>query len=185
MAEKLNNSAEAKAVIYARVSTSDQETKNQVDALTKWAADKGLNITNIYQENESAWRHGHQAAFAELLADALHYRFDYVLVWALDRVSREGPLAVLKIIDYLKRRGIKLLSYQESWTEAPGELGDLLYALVAWVAQFESRRLSERTKAGLVRARQAGKHLGRSPGKKDKKKRRRRTKAEVLASRNL
>ena len=185
MVEKLNNIAKEKAVIYARVSTGEQETENQINVLTKWAESKGFNITNVYQENESAWKDGHQGAFAELLSDELHYRFDYVLVWALDRVSREGPLAILKIIDYLKRRGVKLLSYQEQWTEAPGELADLLYAIVAWVAQFESKRRSERTLAGVARAKQQGKHCGRLPGAKDKKKRHRRTKAEVKAVRNL
>lgn len=175
----------SKAAIYIRVSTKEQETKNQLDVLTKWATDKDFRITKVYQESESAWKDGHQAAFAELLEDAAHYRFDYVLVWALDRVSRQGPLAVLKIIDWLKRRGIKFLSYQETWTEAPGELGDLLYALVAWVARFESQRLSERTRAGQARARKEGKHMGRPVGKGDKKKRHRRTKAEVVAARKM
>jgi len=185
MVEKLNNIDKAKAVIYARVSTGEQETENQINVLMKWAESKGFKVTKVYQENESAWKNGHQAAFAELLADALHYRFDYVLVWALDRVSREGPLAVLKIIDYLKRRGVKLLSYQETWTEAPGELADLLYAIVAWVAQFESKRRSERTLAGVARAKKQGIHCGRLSGAKDKKKRHRRTKAEVMAVRKM
>ena len=100
MVEEFNNIDKAKAVIYARVSTGEQETENQINVLMKWAESKGFKVTKVYQENESAWKSGHQAAFADLLADALHYRFDYVLVWALDRVSREGPLAVLKIIDY-------------------------------------------------------------------------------------
>lgn len=177
--------SKSKAAIYIRVSTKEQETKNQLDVLTKWVADKGLQITNVYEESESAWKDGHQAAFAELLEDAAHYRFDYVLVWALDRVSRGGPLAVLQIIDRLKKSGVKLLSLQESWTEAPGELGDLLYALVAWVARFESQRLSERTRAGQARARKEGKHMGRPEGRSDSKKRHRRTKAEIVAARKL
>ncbi|MFC1956164.1 recombinase family protein, partial [Chloroflexota bacterium] len=64
--------------------------------------------------------------------------------------------------------------YQESWTEAPGELGELLYALSGWVARMESERRSERTKAGLARLVARGKRLGRPPGSKDKKKGRRR-----------
>jgi DNA invertase Pin-like site-specific DNA recombinase len=175
----------SKAAIYIRVSTKEQETKNQLDVLNKWAADKGLQVTNVYQESESAWKDGHQAAFAELMEDATHYRFDYVLVWALDRLSRGGPLAVLQIIDRLKKKGVKLLSIQESWIEAPGELGDLLYAIVAWVARFESQRLSERVKAGQARARNEGKHMGRPLGKKDKSKRHRRTKVEIVAARRF
>ncbi len=63
---------------------------------------------------------------------------------------------------------------QEPWTEAGGELLDLLLAIAGWVARMESNRRSERTKAGLARAVAQGKRLGRPPGSKDKKKRSRR-----------
>ena len=97
-----------------------------------------------------------------------------VLVWSLDRLSREGALAILSLVQRLSVCGVRVLSYQESWTEAPGELGELLYALAGWVARMESQRRSERTKAGLVRVKAQGKKLGRPIGSNDKKKRRRR-----------
>jgi len=128
----------------------------------------------IYQENESAWRNGHQRELAKLLDDARKRKFDTVLVWALDRLSREGPLAILTLVNRLKLCGVRVISYQESWTEAPGEIADLLYALTGWVARMESQRRSERTKAGLARVKAQGKRLGRPPGSKDKRKRRRR-----------
>jgi len=96
-----------------------------------------------------------------------------VLVWALDRLSREGALAILSLAHKLSVCGVKVLSYQESWTEAPGELAELLYALTGWVARMESQRRSERTKAGLARVKAQGKRLGRPSGSKDKRKRRR------------
>ena len=97
-----------------------------------------------------------------------------MLVWALDRLSREGPLATLGIIDRLGKAGVQVWSYQEPWAEAGGELLDLLLAIAGWVARMESNRRSERTKAGLARAVAQGKHLGRPPGSKDKRKRSRR-----------
>ena len=51
---------------------------------------------------------------------------------------------------------------------------DLLVSITAWIAQMESRRLSERTKAGIERARAQGKVVGRPPGAKDKKARKKR-----------
>ncbi len=51
---------------------------------------------------------------------------------------------------------------------------DLLLAIAGWVARMESNRRSERTRAGLARAKNQGKRLGRPPGAKDKKKRSRR-----------
>ena len=52
-------------------------------------------------------------------------------------------------------------------------MADLLYAITAWVAEFESKRKSERILAGLARAVKEGKKLGRPEGSKDKRKRRR------------
>lgn len=164
-----------KVALYVRCSTSDQDTGNQRLALEQMAERRGFEVVAVYQENESAWRQGHQHELARLLADAHKGRFDTVCVWALDRFSRQGPLAVLSLVARLRRSGVKVLSLQEPWTEAPGELGDLLYSLVAWVANFESRRLSERTRAGLARARAQGKRLGRPVGSKDKRRRKKRS----------
>jgi len=163
-----------KAAVYCRVSTSEQDTQNQAVVLTEWAKQRDFEVALIYQEEESAWKAGHQRELARLLEDAKKRRFDIVLVWALDRLSREGSLAILTLVNRFKICGVKVLSYQESWTEAPGELGELLYALTGWVAKMESQRRSERTKAGLARVVAHGKKLGRPKGSKDKRKRRRR-----------
>lgn len=56
---------------------------------------------------------------------------------------------------------------------ASGELRDLLVSIVAWLGRWESQRRSERTRAGLARARAQGKHLGRPMGARDRKRRRR------------
>jgi DNA invertase Pin-like site-specific DNA recombinase len=161
-----------KAVIYARVSTDEQSTKNQVTQLKEWATTRVWEIVGIYQENESAWKAGHQVELARLKVDAARRKFDLVLVWALDRLSREGALAILQLVSTLKVYGVKVISYQESWTEAPGELAEVLYAIAGWVARMESQRRSERTKAGLERVKRNGKRLGRPSGSKDKRKRR-------------
>jgi len=161
-----------KCCLYLRVSTTQQDTENQAIALTQWAQQRGFDIVKVYEEEESAWRAGHQRQLAELLVDARKPKFRVVLVWALDRLSREGSAAILGIGSKLSRHGVKVLSYQESWTEAPGELGELLFAIAGWVARMESQRRSKRTKAGLARAKAQGKRLGRPPGSKDRRKRR-------------
>ena len=96
-----------------------------------------------------------------------------MLVWALDQLSREGSAAILNLVNSLKVYGIRVISYQEPWTEAPVEIGEILYAITGWVAKMESERRSERTLAGLDRARAEGKNLGRPLGSKDKGERRR------------
>ena len=73
-------------------------------------------------------------------------------MWSVDRLSRLGPLATLDIVHRLGQWGVQVWSNREPWTEAGGELLDLLLARVGWVARMESNRRSERTKAGLRRA---------------------------------
>lgn len=158
-------------MIYSRVSTPEQSTTNQSIVLMGWCAHRGYELVEAYEENESAWKAGHQRELARLIDDAKKGKFNIVLVWSLDRLSREGALAILELINKFNKWGVKLLSYQESWTDAPGELAELLYALAGWVAKMESERRSARTKAGLARVRSEGKLIGRPKGSKDSKKR--------------
>lgn len=163
-----------KAVIYSRVSTQEQETANQVIHLKGWAKSRGFDLVEVYQEQESAWTHGHQKELQRLFIDAQRGHFKVVLVWALDRLTREGSLAILTLINKLQRLNVRVYSYQEQWTEAPGELTELLFALTGWVARMESNRRSERTKAGIERKRLEGWQPGRPPSKNDSKIRKRR-----------
>ena len=164
-----------KAAVYSRVSTTHQETANQIEALLDWAKQRSFEVVRVYEEEESAWKAGHQKMLAQLIEDARRNRFDAVLVWALDRLSREGALAILSLVNKLKIHGVKVISYQESWTEAPGELAEILYAIAGWVARMESQRRSERTKAGLARVVASGRKLGRPKGSKDKRSRKKRS----------
>jgi DNA invertase Pin-like site-specific DNA recombinase len=164
-----------KAAIYARVSTAEQTPDNQIQALTSWAESRGFEVVKVYQEAESAWHSGHQHELALLKRDATHGKFNIVLIWSLDRLSREGPLKVLQLVDSLRKQGVRVVSMQEPWTEIDGPLNDVLYSLVAWVAKFKSDRRSERTRAGLERVRQYGSKSGKGIGErsKDKGKRKR------------
>lgn len=155
-----------KAVIYSRVSTDDQTIANQELILIDWAKRRGDNLAGVYSETASAWKNGHQKELSRLIKAAHQRRFDTILVWSLDRLSREGPLAILSLIHKLGTYGVKVVSYQEPWTEAPSEFTDILLAFTGWVAQFESRRRSERTKAGIERKRKQGFRWGRPPGNK-------------------
>ena len=169
-----------KAVIYTRVSTTEQNTDNQLPALEALAKQRGWEVAEYYQEAESAWRNGHQQELARLLHDARRHKFNIVLCWSLDRLTREGAASILNLVNTLATYGVKVISYQESWTEAPGQVADLLYAITGWVAEFESKRRSERTKAGLARIKAQGKRLGRPPGSKDRRKRIRRQRITLL-----
>ncbi|MCH8989408.1 MAG: recombinase family protein [Chloroflexi bacterium] len=80
----------------------------------------------------------------------------------------------MEIFNKLSGHGVQILSYQEPWTASAGpEIRELMISITGWIANQYSRRLSGNTKAGLERAKANGKRLGRPPGAKDKKQRRR------------
>jgi DNA invertase Pin-like site-specific DNA recombinase len=110
----------------------------------------------------------------QALADARLGRFEVMLVWALDRVSREGVEATLAILRRFAGHGTAVWSLKEPWTEtADPRMAELLASLYAWMAAEESRRRSERTRAGLGRREREGLPVGRQPGATDKKPQRR------------
>lgn len=96
------------------------------------------------------------------LLDAAHRReFDGVLVWALDRLSREGIGPMVTYLERFKAAGVVVKSHQESWLDTESPVTDLLLAVFAWVARQERERIRERVRAGLARARAAGRRFGR------------------------
>lgn len=159
---------------YLRVSTQEQTTANQSPAIEAWVKSRGHELVEVYQENESAWRSGHQKELARLLNHLRSGRrkYDILLVWSLDRLTRAGIAAILSLVNTFKSYGCQVISIQESWTEQAGPMAELLYSITAWVAEFESQRRSERVKAGQARALREGKRLGRPAGSKDKQLRR-------------
>ena len=159
---------------YLRVSTQEQTTANQSPAIEAWVKSRGHELIEVSQENESAWRNGHPRELARLLSDLRSGRrkYDILLVWSLDRLTRAGIAAILTLVNTFKSYGCQVVSIQESWTEQAGPMAELLYSITAWVAEFESQRRSERVKAGQARAIKEGKRLGRPAGSKDKQSRR-------------
>ena len=87
--------------------------------------------------------------------------FDVLLFWSLDRLSREGVLKTLLILNQLTGYGVKYRSLQEQWIDSLGAFSDAIVGILATVAKFEADRMSNRVCSGLARARAQGKTLGR------------------------
>ena len=162
-----------RVAIYARVSTEDQCVENQIPALEEMASRNNWEIVKVYQEEVSAWKAGHQAELKQLLIDASYHRFEIVLVWALDRLTRQGIGSIMQLVNTFKQYGARIISYQEPWTnQSDPMMADLMYSIAAWVAKCESERRSERVKAGIERRKKLGLPVGRKAGAKDARPRR-------------
>jgi DNA invertase Pin-like site-specific DNA recombinase len=84
---------------------------------------------------------------------------DVLTVWRLDRLGRSTPHLVTVVND-LAQRGIGFQSITEAMdTTTAG--GELIFHVMAALAQFERRLIAERSRAGIAAARKRGKHLGR------------------------
>ena len=150
-----------RVAIYARVSTTKQETENQVVQLRDYAARMGWTVAEVLKETEHGWE---PEKLQELLDLARFREIDIALVWALDRFSRQGVAATLKLVEDLHRSGVKLWSYQEPFLrESDPAMAELVLSFLAWAAKQEHVRISERTKAGLEWVRANGTRLGRPP----------------------
>lgn len=134
---------------YARVSTDEQTNAAQIAALTAAGCDP------IYQEKASTRRDMPQRELA--LAAARDGAS--LVVWRLDRLGRTMS-DLLAVLDRITRQGGHFESLSEK-IDTSGAAGRAMVHIMAAFAQFERDTISERTKAGLVAARKAGRSGGR------------------------
>src|SRR3984957_2650803 len=150
--------------VYVRVSTNKQETENQLLQLRGFAATQGWSLTvDTEYVDELTGKNSDRAAFQRMFRDASQRKFDVLLFWSLDRLSREGALETLQHLNRLTSYGIQWRSLTEQYLDSTGVFRDAVISILAVVAKQERIRLSERTLAGLDRARKQGKVLGRRP----------------------
>lgn len=154
-----------RAALYLRVSTTDkgQETDNQLLQLKEFCDRAGWEIFDIYLDKESG-RKGkrERSGFARLFDDAAKHKFDVVLFWSLDRFSREGIRKTIHYLQQLEGFGVRFKSYTETFLDTENELvAHIVIGIFSYLAQQEAVKISERTKAGLERAKAQGKTLGR------------------------
>lgn len=135
---------------YARISTSDQSTDLQRDALL------AAGCTRIFSDEMSGSR-----ADRPGLSQALEYarEGDTLVVWRLDRVGRSVS-HLIEVVGELERRGVALQSLNEQIdTSTPS--GKLVFHVFSAIAEFERNLIRERVSAGLAAARKRGRIGGR------------------------
>lgn len=137
---------------YVRVSTDDQNTELQADAL------KRTGCHRVYEDKASG-KSTVRPQLEECLADLREG--DTLVVWRLDRLGRSLP-DLVSIVTELEAKGIGFESLTEK-IEMTNASGKLTFHLFAALAEFERNLIRERTKAGLSAARARGRVGGRKP----------------------
>ena len=145
---------------YMRVSTEDQTTILQKDALTKY----GIDERNIFQDKISGSSKDRPG-----LNQALDYLQDgdTLVVWKLDRLGR-SLAHLIQVITSLKEKNVGFVSITEGM-DTTSASGELFFHIFGALAQFERSLIQQRVKAGLQAAKKRGKVGGRPRAIDDEK----------------
>ena len=150
-----------RVVIYARVSTAEQTTENQLQELRTVADRHGWEVIEEFVDNGVSGAKASRPAFDRLLQGVVRKDFDLIMSWSVDRLGR----SLRHLVDFLgdiHEKGIDLYLHQQGLdTSTPS--GKALFQMLGVFAEFERAMIQERVKAGLARAKAQGKRLGRPP----------------------
>lgn len=149
----------SRTFLYARVSTSDQTTDNQIQEVKAagFQVDPQQVITEVVSGSSPA---SERQGFSKLLERM--ERGDVLLVTKLDRLGRNA-MDVRSTVERLNSLGIKVHCLALGGVDLTSPAGKMTMQVLAAVAEFERDLLIERTQAGLNRAKAEGKQLGRPP----------------------
>ncbi len=149
-----------RVAIYARVSTTDkgQDLGTQLIPLRAYAAAHGWDAVE-YADAASAGDLAHRVAWRRLLEDARHRRIDAVLVVRLDRAFRSTVMATTTLED-LRHHDVAFVAIEQAMDTGTIS-GNLIFAVLAAVAEMERGLIAERVRDGMDRARKQGRAFGR------------------------
>ena len=150
-----------RAVLYLRLSTTDQTTANQERELRQVAERAGWEIVHVYKDHGISGAKGRdkRPAFDALHKAAARREFNVIMAWSVDRLGRSLQ-DLVGFLSEIHASGIDLFLHQQGLdTTTPA--GKALFQMMGVFAEFERSMIQERVRAGLRRAKEEGKQLGR------------------------
>ena len=146
--------------IYVRVSTSGQTTENQIIELAEVCERNKWNIVRVYNETISGTKGVDERAELNLMMkDASRKKFDKIVVWSVDRLSRSMN-SLVSVLSQMKDIGVDIYSFQQG-IDTSTTMGSSFFQMVGIFAEFETNLRAERQKIGIKRALENGAKFGR------------------------
>ena len=150
--------------IYCRVSTEEQSENGysideQERLLEEWCKKMGYVIYKCYSDRGISGKNiKDRPALKELLSDAKEGKFDMVISWKINRVSRKLE-DVLKIVNLLEKNNITFKSYSEPFeTDTPA--GRMQFQMMALIGEFERGTIAQNVKMGMIAKAKSGNWCG-------------------------
>lgn len=154
------NDKDMRVAIYSRVSKETSDNTNQLLILRDYCNSMGYEIHEEYIDIISGGS-TNRPEFNRMMKDASMRKFDMLLFFALDRLTREGTRKTIQYLQMLDDYNIIYKSYSEQYIDSSGIFKDVIIALLSTLAKQERVRISERVKAGLEKSRMKGRIGGR------------------------
>lgn len=148
-----------KVAIYSRVSTSDQSVDMQISDLRQYCEQRAFDIYKEYSDEGVSGTKDRRPALDELMSDAQKRRFGAVICWRFDRFARSTKHLITALEEF-HHLGVDFISYQEN-IDTSSPLGKAVFTIVSAISELERSIIIERVKAGIRRAKENGKRLGR------------------------
>lgn len=154
---------------YVRVSSEEQtkgySVEGQKDELKAWIEEEGWDFKKFYVEEGISGDHekiDKRVKLAELLEDAKHDNFDGVVVWNLDRLSRDAR-DTLDILDKLRDSKVRLISWDMKSMDFWTYTGRMVMTNQSAFNEFFLAQLKEKVKLGVGKKQKGGEAHGRVP----------------------
>ncbi len=149
-----------RVAIYARVSTFEkgQDPETQLIQLREYVDRRGFELVDTFTDYASG-KTEKREQYQAMLELVRKRKIDVVLVWRYDRFARSTQ-ALVNALNEFKTLGVDFISYQEN-IDTTTPQGELVFSIMASLAQFESALISQRVKAGMARAKAQGKRISR------------------------
>jgi DNA invertase Pin-like site-specific DNA recombinase len=152
-----------RVAMYVRVSTSEQNTRNQRRELKAVAERHGWQVVSVYEDAGISGAKGseHRPGLADLMKAVARREIDMVATWSVDRLGR-SLMDLLALLKELHAKHVDLYLHQQGLdTSTPS--GRAMFQMMGVFAEFERAMIRERVLSGLARAREEGTKLGRKP----------------------
>ena len=150
--------------VYCRVSSTDQSTAAQERELQRWldGHDVGEDDVRWFVDRGESGKDLDRPAFQQLQSAVFNGEVSGILVWKLDRISRDLRDGINTLCGWCEA-GIRVVSATQE-LDLAGPPGKLIAGVLFAVAEMERSHLRERQRAGIDRARAAGRYRGSRPG---------------------